>query len=105
MWYVWYMGKRTSVYLSDELAAGVAASGAGLAELVRRGLGAALPGGVPPVPPPLQVVEEAIVTVERSPRKARVRKAGPGGPAAAAGCKHLRAVKGWCKDCGSGGHL
>jgi hypothetical protein len=34
------MGKRTSVYLTDELAAAVKASGVPLAELVRRGLAA-----------------------------------------------------------------
>jgi hypothetical protein len=34
------MGKRTSVYLTDSLAEGVDASGLGLAEIVRRGLGA-----------------------------------------------------------------
>jgi hypothetical protein len=37
------MGKRTSVYLTDELAAAFTASGLSLTELVRRGLGAADP--------------------------------------------------------------
>lgn len=32
------MGKKTSVYLTDDLAAAVAASGVGIGELVRRGL-------------------------------------------------------------------
>lgn len=32
------MGKRTSVYLSDELSAAVKASGKTLAEIIRRGL-------------------------------------------------------------------
>lgn len=45
VWYptgVWYMaGERTSVYLTAELAAAVRACGVPLAELVRRGLGAA----------------------------------------------------------------
>jgi hypothetical protein len=35
------VGKRTSVYLSDDLAAAVAGSGLPLAKLVRRGLAAA----------------------------------------------------------------
>jgi hypothetical protein len=35
---LWYMGQRSSVYLSDDLAAAVKASGVPLAELVRRGL-------------------------------------------------------------------
>lgn len=37
------MGKRTSVYLTDDLEAAWKASGAGLAELVRRGLDADAP--------------------------------------------------------------
>ncbi|MGH3304619.1 MAG: hypothetical protein ACRDOK_23660 [Streptosporangiaceae bacterium] len=34
------MGRRTSVYLSDDLAAAVTGSGIPLGELIRRGLGA-----------------------------------------------------------------
>lgn len=45
------MGKRTSVYLSDDLEAAVKTSGVPLAELIRRGL------SVPPVPP-VQVVAD-----------------------------------------------
>lgn len=37
------MGKRTSVYLSDDLAEAVERSGIPLAELVRRGLGRSEP--------------------------------------------------------------
>lgn len=39
------MGKRTSIYLSDELAEAVRASGVPIAELVRRGLEASRPEG------------------------------------------------------------
>lgn len=42
-WYLCGMGKRTSVYLSDDLDAAVKASGESLAELVRRGLSAWTP--------------------------------------------------------------
>jgi hypothetical protein len=38
------MGKRTSVYLSDELSDAVKASGIPPAELIRRGLGISEPG-------------------------------------------------------------
>lgn len=102
LWYVWYMGKRTSVYLGDGLAAAVAACGVPLAELIRRGLLAdVVPGGVPPVPPPPEVVTEAVVGIERpAPRKARAAGSGPGG-----GCRHPHVVKGWCRECGTGGHF
>lgn len=112
LWYMWYMGKRTSVYLSDELAAGVAASEAGLAELVRRGLRSdaelvreVIAEVVPPSPPPLEVAGEAIVAIERAPRKPRARKPAEDRPVVVPGCKHEHAVKGWCKDCRSGGHF
>jgi hypothetical protein len=50
-------GRRTSVYLSEDLAAAVDASGVPLAEIVRRGLADPLPGPAArmllrPSPPP-----------------------------------------------------
>jgi hypothetical protein len=46
------VGKRTSVYLSDDLAAAVEASGVPLAELIRRGLtGGAAPSVTRPETP------------------------------------------------------
>jgi hypothetical protein len=45
------MGQRSSVYLADDLAAAVKASGVPLAELVRRGLAA---GDAPPAQTPVK---------------------------------------------------
>jgi hypothetical protein len=41
------MGKRTSIYLSDELAEAVRVSGIPVPELIRRGLGISEPSPVP----------------------------------------------------------
>jgi hypothetical protein len=60
------MGRRTSVYLSDELAVAVAASGVPLAELVRRGL------GMVPAEPPVTVGPVQVVADERVPAGAAV---------------------------------
>jgi hypothetical protein len=43
-------GQATSIYLSDDLVAAIEGSGVPLAELIRRGLGAALPPGSRPQP-------------------------------------------------------
>ena len=45
-------GERTSVYLAADLAAAVKASGATLAELIRRGLAIATAEAAPPAPSP-----------------------------------------------------
>jgi hypothetical protein len=46
------MGQRSSVYLADDLAAAVKASGVPLAELVRRGLAAGTAEVAQPAPSP-----------------------------------------------------
>lgn len=95
------VGKRTSVYLSDGLAAAVEASGVPLAELIRRGLGAPLPpaAAVPARPAPAR------------PRSAELPPAGPVRPAARRRCPHpgTRVIGGWCRQCDAmvepGGYL
>lgn len=91
------VGKRTSVYLSDDLAAAVAGSGVPLAELIRRGLGAPARRPARPEAPPA------------------VEAPGPGAPSAKAParrrCPHpgTRVIGGWCGPCGAlveaGGYL
>jgi hypothetical protein len=59
------MGKRTSVYLSTEVAAAVAASGMTLPDLVRRGLPAGLLSVPVPVEDRLDDIEERLAKAER----------------------------------------
>lgn len=88
------MGRRTSVYLSDGLAAAVAESGVPLAELVCRGLGAGSAAESPPGEPPAAAAPR--VAVGRAQRRR---------------CPHpgTRVIGGWCRECGvvvePGGYL
>jgi hypothetical protein len=80
------VGKKTSVYLSDELAERVRASGASPAELIRRGLDAA-------GPEPLEVMLRRVLTAVLEERDAPAQ----------ADCPHPKAriVKGLCNACGT----
>ena len=94
------VGKRTSVYLSDGLAAAVAESGVPLAELIRRGLAAVAPSATR-----LETPGEIRAKVTRA------REAAELGKAIAAErrqspvrrrCPHpgTRMIGGWCRQCG-----
>jgi hypothetical protein len=87
------VGKRTSVYLSDGLAAAVSASGVPLAELIRRGLGA----GSTAEPPPGEPAAPAAPRVPADRTRRRCRHPG------------TRVIGGWCRKCGvvvePGGYL
>ena len=66
------MGKKTSVYFPDDLAEAVAESGAGVAELVRRGLDA------PALDPAMRAATYAVDAVREDLReivRSEVRKA------------------------------
>ncbi len=93
------VGKRTSVYLTEDLDAAVRASGVPLAELIRRGL-----GNHPETPGEIG----ARVTTARKARElgqasARERRTSPApAPPAAEPCRHpmSRRIKGTCAACG-----
>jgi len=55
------MGKKTSIYLSDELAEAVKASGVRPAELIRRGLDVR-----EPMPPEIETMREALPLFRRT---------------------------------------
>lgn len=89
LWYLWYMGKRSSIYLSSDREAAIEASGKTLTEIIDLGLEALSGGG-------------GSVTVADT---------GLGGQGSTAGhsrpfqgdCKHPRArrAKGLCMACGT----
>ena len=81
------MGKRTSVYLSDELAERVKASGLAPAELMRRGLDAGEP----------EPLEALLTRVVRS--VLDERDAARGAAAAAEKCWHRIPAGSYCKIC------
>ena len=95
---LWYMGQRTSVYLSDELKAAVKASGVPLAELVRRGLGVAAPEPslIPPGSKGMYLDPRQIPTELKHPAM------DAGQPASSVNCSHRGLRPGaWCKGCQS----
>ena len=96
------MGRRTSVYLSDELAVAVAASGVPLAELVRRGL------GMVPAEPPVTVGPVQVVADERVPAGAAALDVRPPSRRPASRVEGQcpphpggRVLKGLCGACGT----
>lgn len=99
------MGRRTSVYLSDDLVEAVEASGVPLADLIRKGLGLA---------PCETVAGIQVLTDERVPEGVAVLSSPSGGsakamrvrPARTSGpqerrCTHpgKRVIGGWCPEC------
>lgn len=112
---MWYMdGKRTSVYLTPDLAARVKESGRPLAALIAAGL------NHPPVTAErVRKAHEDIRELTAEVRKITaaggvtgVVKTGPSPgarkrskPAADdAPCKHAHVIKGFCRECRTGGH-
>jgi hypothetical protein len=88
------VGKKTSVYLSDELAERVRASGVSPAELIRRGLDAS-------EPEPLEVMLRRVLTAVLDERDAFLDERNA---LAQAGCPphpKARIVKGLCGACGT----
>jgi len=87
------MGRKTSVYLSDEISGRVKASGLPIAELVRRGLDAG-------EPPELEATLRRVIRQElASPGHAGL----PAQPADDEECPHPKARinKGLCGNCGT----
>ena len=96
------MGRRTSLYLSDDLEAAVRASGLPLAELVRRGL--AGPGPAPPAQQQAPGENPAKTSTSREAATPRnpIRAERP--PSSRAdNCPHPagRRLKGLCMACGT----
>lgn len=97
------VGKRTSVYLADDLAAAVAESGLPLTELIRRGLAAA---GMT-----LESRSRSIHTARCCPKRCRGRAVSGVQPPGRRRCPHpgTRVIGGWCAPCGvvveTGGYL
>jgi hypothetical protein len=84
------VGKRTSVYLSDDLAAAVRASGVPLGELIRRGLEADIGRAIAQTAAAAQEPVPAAAVAVTTPPKARRRCPHPG----------TRVIGGWCGECG-----
>jgi hypothetical protein len=93
---MWYMGKRTSIYLTDQLAARVAASRLPLGALITLGLDYLdMEQDAPDARGPESHAEPTGAPPTGSPAPKPARQA----------CAHRRAVKGWCGECRTGGHL
>jgi hypothetical protein len=115
LWYIGLLGttikgvgKRTSVYLSDGLAAAVEASGVPLAELIRRGLAARTPGETRERAAPPHAIPTVTVTPMQPPLGQAPER---GSMAPRPRCPHpgTRMIGGWCRQCGvmvePGGYL
>lgn len=88
------------MYLSGPAAELLKASGRQLAEVIATGL------GIEPEPREeviRRVIREELAALSPGAALPRESSAAKGGPAPAA-CKHPHAIKGWCKDCETGGH-
>lgn len=90
------MGKKTSVYLDDDLAAAVAESGEGIAVLIRRGLGTEAVTVASAATAAAEAVRAALAEDLRLIVRQEVREALGGD------CPHppARVLKGLCGACG-----
>jgi hypothetical protein len=82
---------KTSVYLNKRREAAVA--GRPLLPIIDAGVAAL--GGTAPVPVPVPVAEPSAEPRNRAPADTAPE---------ASTCKHRHVIKGWCRECRTGGH-